>query len=55
MEFDHIHSGIAGSMQMVIHDEDLDMVAKARKANGDQPIECEGCDAVYVYPGGWKH
>ena len=49
----HVHSGIAGIM--AVHDEDLDTVAQARKANGSRPIECDGCDAVYVYPGGWKH
>lgn len=49
----HVHSGVAGIM--AVHDEDLDTVARARKANGGRPIECEGCDAVYVYPGGWKH
>lgn len=50
---DHIHSGVAG--MMVVHDEDLDSVARARKGKGSKPIECNGCDAVYVYPGGWKH
>ena len=50
---DHVHSGVAG--MMYVNEEDLDSVAQARKTNGDSTIECKNCDAVYVYPGGWKH
>lgn len=39
------HSAIAGMMH--VHDDDLDTVADMRRANGDQPIECERCDATY--------
>jgi hypothetical protein len=43
--YECMHSGVAG--MMYVHDEDLDIVAAQRAANGAGPIECGKCDAVY--------
>lgn len=47
------HTPIAGMMH--VHAEDLDTVAANRARFGDQPVECNDCDAVYTVAKGWHH
>lgn len=41
----HLHTWVAGMMH--VHPEEVQAVARERRANGASPVECESCEFVY--------